>query len=46
MLEHVNLTVSDPRQTAQMLEMIFGWKIRWEGPSLHGGRTIHIGYRQ
>jgi len=42
-LEHVNLSVSDPQKTATMLEQVFGWKIRWQGPSQMGGYTIHIG---
>lgn len=43
MLEHVNLTVSDPKQTAAMMEKLFGWKIRWQGPALNGGYTVHVG---
>lgn len=42
-IEHVNLTVSDPRRSAEMLGAIFGWTIRWEGPAKLGGRTIHVG---
>ncbi len=42
-LEHVNATVSDPTQTAQMLVDLFDWHIRWEGESIHGGHTIHVG---
>ncbi len=42
-LEHVNITVTDPDRTAAMLTAIFGWQIRWRGPSQLGGRTIHIG---
>jgi catechol 2,3-dioxygenase-like lactoylglutathione lyase family enzyme len=42
-LEHVNLTVSDPASTAQMLVDLFGWKIRWQGPAMAGGFTIHVG---
>lgn len=43
MLEHVNLTVSDPRKTAQMLEELFDWKIRWQGPAKDDGLTVHVG---
>ena len=43
MLEHVNVTVSDPRRTAEMLERLFGWRIRWEGPAKLGGYTVHVG---
>ena len=42
-IEHVNLTVSDPARTAQLLIGLFGWHIRWEGPSQNGGHTIHVG---
>ena len=43
MLEHVNLTVSDPHRTADMLCGLFGWKKRWEGPAKLGGYTVHVG---
>ena len=43
MIEHVNITVSDPNEAARKLGAIFGWNMRWEGPSLAGGRTIHLG---
>lgn len=42
-IEHVNLTVADPERSAKLMEDIFGWKIRWQGRSQLGGRTIHIG---
>lgn len=42
-LEHVNITVGSPERTASMLEALFGWTIRWQGPSALGGRTIHTG---
>lgn len=42
-LEHVNITVSDPARTTKMLEDIFGWHIRWSGPSALGGESIHVG---
>lgn len=42
-LEHVNVTVSDPDKTAKNLCDLFGWQIRWKGPSIHGGTTIHVG---
>lgn len=43
-LEHINMTVSDPKSTAAWLDRVFGWKIRWEGPVLGGaGYTIHVG---
>jgi predicted enzyme related to lactoylglutathione lyase len=43
LLEHINMTVSDPDRTAAMLEKLFGWHVRWSGPSLGGGRTVHVG---
>ena len=43
-LEHVNITVSDPKKTAQMLADLFGWHTRWEGASMEGaGYTMHVG---
>ena len=42
-LEHVNITVSNPAQTAQLLCELFDWHIRWEGPSQMGGNTVHVG---
>ena len=42
-LEHINMTVSDPDKTAEMLSDLFGWSIRWSGASLNGGRTVHVG---
>jgi catechol 2,3-dioxygenase-like lactoylglutathione lyase family enzyme len=42
-IEHVNVTVTDPERAARLMESIFGWKVRWQGPSMAGGRTIHVG---
>jgi catechol 2,3-dioxygenase-like lactoylglutathione lyase family enzyme len=42
-LEHVNVTVSDPRRTADLLCTLFDWKIRWQGPAKAGGHTVHVG---
>lgn len=42
-LEHVNISVSDPDRMADLLGRLAGWRRRWEGPSLMGGRTIHCG---
>ena len=42
-IEHVNVTVRDPEATANLMEKLFGWHVRWTGPSLNGGRTIHVG---
>ncbi|HEY0087060.1 MAG TPA: VOC family protein [Allosphingosinicella sp.] len=42
-IEHVNVTVRDNERAAVLIEQIFGWKRRWQGPAINGGRTIHIG---
>lgn len=42
-LEHVNLTVSDPDKTAELLVKLFGWHVRWQGASMDNGRTVHVG---
>ena len=42
-IEHVNVTVSDPDRAARLMEQLFGWHVRWDGPSLNGGRTVHVG---
>ncbi len=42
-LEHVNMTVSNPKRSAALMHDLFGWHIRWEGPSMSGGHTIHVG---
>jgi len=45
-LEHVNISVSDPGRTADLLGKLAGWRRRWEGPSMNGGQTIHCGSDQ
>ncbi|WP_421707298.1 VOC family protein [Algihabitans sp.] len=42
-LEHVNVTVSDPVKTAELVCRLFDWKIRWQGASGMGGQTVHVG---
>ena len=42
-LEHVNITVSDPKKTAAMLTDLFGWHTRWAGAAINGGYTVHVG---
>lgn len=42
-VEHVNVTVTDPRKSAEILGRIFDWHIRWEGPSKMDGHTVHVG---
>jgi len=45
-LEHANITVSDAGRTSQMLCDIFGWQVRWQGPSIDGGTSTHVGGNQ
>jgi catechol 2,3-dioxygenase-like lactoylglutathione lyase family enzyme len=42
-LEHVNFTVRDAEATAALYGRLFGWKTRWAGDSIHGGRSLHVG---
>ena len=42
-LEHVNVTTSSARETAQLMCEAFGWHIRWEGAAKLGGHSIHVG---
>jgi len=42
-LEHVNITVPDPKRTGALLVRLFGWHIRWEGDAMAGGYTVHVG---
>ena len=42
-IEHVNLTVSEPERSADLMHTLFGWEIRWQGPSMANGQTIHVG---
>ena len=42
-IEHVNLSVSDPQASADLLSRLFGWQIRWQGPAAMGGWTVHVG---
>ncbi len=42
-LEHTNFTVRDPKASADWMKTVFGWKTRWEGPSIAGGYTVHVG---
>ena len=43
MLEHANITVSDPEATALWMDKLFGWKVRWQGDAIMGGHTKHVG---
>ena len=42
-IEHVNITVRDPERSAALLADLFGWHVRWSGPALNNGRTVHVG---
>jgi catechol 2,3-dioxygenase-like lactoylglutathione lyase family enzyme len=42
-LEHINITVSDPERTVELLQRLCGWHERWRGPAQLGGTTIHVG---
>lgn len=42
-LEHVNITVPDPKASAAILCDIFGWHIRWEGEAKDNGYSVHVG---
>ncbi len=42
-IEHVNVTVSDPERAARLMETLFDWHVRWQGPARDGGRAIHVG---
>jgi catechol 2,3-dioxygenase-like lactoylglutathione lyase family enzyme len=42
-IEHVNITVSDPKRTSELMERLFDWHVRWSGPAQNGGHTIHVG---
>ena len=42
-LEHVNITVPDPDSYAKKLSTMFSWDIRWAGPSMNNGYTVHVG---
>ena len=42
-LEHVNISVSDAKATAMQYCELFDWHIRWEGPAMDNGYTVHVG---
>lgn len=42
-LEHTNLTVRNPDKTARLLVELFDWHVRWQGESIYGGYTVHVG---
>ena len=42
-IEHVNITVRDAERSARLMQDLFGWHVRWHGPTSAGGRTVHVG---
>ena len=42
-MEHANLAVSDIDRLAELLQALLGWGVRWRGPAMNGGETIHVG---
>ena len=42
-IEHVNITVRDPDRSAALIANLFGWHVRWKGPSPMGGHAVHVG---
>ncbi|MFK7854782.1 MAG: VOC family protein [Granulosicoccus sp.] len=42
-LEHANLTVKDPLETAELFGRLFNWTIRWQGDAIHDGFSVHVG---
>lgn len=42
-LEHANITVTDPEATAKWMKEVFGWHTRWSGNSIHKGFSLHVG---
>ena len=42
-IEHVNVTVRDSERAAKLMGELFGWPVRWRGPALNGGHTVHVG---
>ena len=45
-IEHVNITVRDPERAARLMGELFGWRVRWQGPGLNGGHTVHVGSQE
>ena len=38
-IEHVNLTVSDPARSAKLMQDLFGWHVRWQGPAPYANKS-------
>jgi len=43
LLEHANITVTNPDAIADALCQLFNWHIRWRGPAKDDGYTVHVG---
>tara|TARA_B100001063_G_C16648626_1_gene494717 strand:- start:76 stop:642 length:567 start_codon:yes stop_codon:yes gene_type:complete len=43
LLEHANITVTNPDAIADALCQLFNWHIRWSGPAKDDGYTVHVG---
>lgn len=43
MLEHVNLAVADPDESAAFYARLFDWKVRWQGADQDGRKAVHVG---
>lgn len=42
-IEHVNISVADADAIASKLCEIFDWQVRWSGPAMDEGYTVHVG---
>lgn len=42
-LEHVNITATDAKATAEILCKLFDWHIRWSGDAIDNGISYHVG---
>ena len=42
-LEHLHITAAQPDEFARTLCELFDWKVRWQGESIEGGYTVHVG---
>lgn len=45
-IEHVNVTVANAARSAALMQALFDWHIRWQGPARDGSYTIHVGSDQ
>ena len=39
----MNVTVADAERSAELFTRLFGWSVRWAGPAMNGGQTVHVG---